>query len=82
MFQHFAQPHFSGDDMNMIQIGRPAVSRYHQGRMYAKKGKGANYKTHDFALAQLNLKLGGFMLLGGTARDKEKAMAFVQADLI
>jgi hypothetical protein len=33
LFQEFAayhgQPWFSGDDMNIIQIGRPAVSRYH-----------------------------------------------------
>jgi len=76
MFQHFAQPHFSGDDMNMIQIGRPAVSRYHQGKMYTKGGKGTNYKTHDFALSHLNLKLGGFMLLGGTASDKVAAKSF------
>ena len=29
-FARHNQPNVSGDDMNIIQVGRPAVSRYHQ----------------------------------------------------
>ena len=29
-FVRHRQPNMSGDDMNIIQVGRPAVSRYHQ----------------------------------------------------
>ena len=57
------QPCASGDDMNIIQVGRPAVSRYHQNRKMFGNGKGINHEVHDFPNARYGLKLGGFMLL-------------------
>jgi hypothetical protein len=59
------QPVFSGDDMNTIQVGRPAVSRYHRQRRYFAEGEGYNFRTHDFPHAWAGVKLGGFMLLNG-----------------
>jgi hypothetical protein len=40
LFPLFGQPNFSGDDMNIIQVGRPAVSRYHQTRRFFTDGLG------------------------------------------
>lgn len=59
----YGQPVFSGDDMNIIQVGRPAVSRYHRNRSFFLEGHGPNFDVHDFALAELGVKLGGFMVL-------------------
>jgi hypothetical protein len=60
------QLNFSGDDMNIIQVGRPAVSRYHQTRKFNMNGKGVDYDVHDFPTAELGMKLGGFMVLSQT----------------
>ena len=51
--------------MNIIQVGRPSVSRYHQNRKFFGNGKGIgiNHEVHDFPNARYGLKLGGFMLL-------------------
>ena len=57
------QVNMSGDDMNIIQVGRPAVSRYHQTRKFYMKNEGVNYDAHDFPSSELGLKLGGFMML-------------------
>jgi hypothetical protein len=38
------QPWYSGDDMNIIQVGRPAVSRYHRNRRFSWKAKGPTSK--------------------------------------
>ena len=53
----------SGDDMNIIQIGRPAVSRYHQQQRFFMAGEGPDHQTHDFPSSHLGIKLGGFMTL-------------------
>jgi hypothetical protein len=65
MLVYFDQPVLSGDDMNTIQVGRPAVSRYHHQRRYFAEGEGYNFRTHDFPHAWAGVKLGGFMLLNG-----------------
>ena len=57
------QPWYSRDDMNIIQVGRPAVSRYHRNRRFFMEGEGPNFEVHDWALAALGIKLGGFMRL-------------------
>jgi hypothetical protein len=67
LFALFKQPNYSGDDMNIIQVGRPAVSRYHQNRRFFPEGEGYNHAVHDFPVAELGIKLGGFMLRGGKA---------------
>ena len=61
-YAHHKQLNASGDDMNQIQVGRPAVSRFHQNRRIYKTDCSPDYPTHDFAQPQYNLKLGGFML--------------------
>lgn len=53
----------SGDDMNIIQVGRPAVSRYHQQGRWYMVNEGPNHEIHDWPSSELGLKLGGFMLL-------------------
>ena len=55
----------SGDDMNIIQIGRPAVSRYHQQQSsrFFMADEGPDHQTHDFPSSHLGIKLGGFMTL-------------------
>ena len=58
----------SGDDMNIIQVGRPAVSRYHQQRRFFMNGEGPDHKTHDFPSSHLGIKLGGFMMLHSSSR--------------
>jgi hypothetical protein len=63
-FQAFHQQlNSSGDDMNVIQVGRPAVSRYHNTRKFYVTDEGVDYEVHDWPTAELGLKLGGFMLL-------------------
>ena len=62
----WGQLNMSGDDMNIIQVGRPAVSRYHQIRGFYPTGEGPNYAVHDFPNAEYGIcKLGGFMVRGG-----------------
>ena len=54
-----------GDDMNIIQVDRPAVSRYHQISKFFAEGEGPDYAVHDFPNAAYGIKLGGFMVRGG-----------------
>ena len=56
----------SGDDMNIIQVGRPAVSRYHQIKGFYPPGETPNFTVHDFPNSEYGIKLGGFMIMGGT----------------
>ena len=44
----FNQLNLSGDDMNIVQVGRPAVSRYHQIKGFYPTGEGPNLAVHDF----------------------------------
>jgi len=55
--------------MNVIQVGRPAVSRYHNTRKLYMTDEGVDYEVHDWPTAELGLKLGGFMIL----RDMDNA---------
>ena len=66
------QPFSSGDDMNIINVGRPAVSRYHQQRRFYRIGHGPDHEVHDFPTAELGLKLGGFMFLGGKPKRSSR----------
>ena len=75
-FAYFGQPNFFGDDMNIIQVGRPAVSRFHQQRGFFFEGKGYDHAVHDFPVAELGIKMGGFMLLGGTRAEKHHARSW------
>ena len=61
----FGQLNLSGDDMNIIQVGRPAVSRYHQINKFFPEGEGPDFAVHDFPNAAYGIKLGGFMVRGG-----------------
>ena len=72
LFTLFGQPCFSGDDMNIIQVGRPAVSRYHQNRRFFPDSEGFNHAVHDFPVAELGIKLGGFMLRGGSQTQQTR----------
>ena len=47
LFTLFGHPIFSMDDMNIIQVGRSAVSRYHQTRRFFEAGLGYDQGTHD-----------------------------------
>ena len=72
--------------MNIIQVGRPAVSRYHNHRRFYMTDEGVNYDVHDFPCGELGLKLGGFMALSGTenlgvyAEQEESDVADVDSD--
>jgi hypothetical protein len=66
----YSQLNASGDDMNIIQVGRPAVSRYHQIKGFFPIGKGPNYTVHDFPNAKYGIKLGGFMVRGAFSVDR------------
>ena len=72
--------------MNIIQVGRPAVSRYHNHRRFYMSDEGVNYDVHDFPCGELDLKLGGFMALSGTenlgvyAGQEESDVADVDSD--
>lgn len=57
------QLNWTGDDMNIIQVGRPAVSRYHQQRRFYMADEGPDHEVHDFPTSELGIKLGGFMAL-------------------
>lgn len=78
LFTLFNQPCFSADDMNIIQVGRPAVSRYHQQRRFFPGGKGVDHTVHDFPVAELGIKLGGFMLRGGEATVRTRVRSWSQ----
>ena len=60
LFKEFQMPHgqpcVSGDDMNIIQVGRAAVSRYHQINRLFGCGAGPNHEIHDFLLPELGIK--------------------------
>ena len=73
-FEFYGQPRFSGDDMNIIQVGRPAVSRYHQNRKLFLQGHGINHDVHNFPSAEMGLKLGGFMLLHRDGGMKQRSV--------
>ena len=62
-FVYHRQPLLSGDDMNVIQVGRPAVTRYHQQKSFWMEHWGPNHKIHDFSSSEMGIKLGGFMIL-------------------
>ena len=68
----YGQPLLSGDDMNIIQVGRPAVSRYHQIRRLFGIDKGPNYEVHDFPLTELGIKLGGFMVMFPPGKEQPR----------
>ena len=76
LFALYGQPNFSGDDMNIIQVGRPAVSRYHQVRRFMEQSAVVDACTHDFPVSELGIKLGGFMLLGGDPQKRERSSSF------
>ena len=44
--------------MNIIQVGRPAVSRYHNHRRFYMTDEGVNYDVHDLPCGELDLTLG------------------------
>jgi hypothetical protein len=58
------QARIHGDDMTVVQVGRPAVSRYHQNWRFYLVGEGPNHQVHDFPSAEMGLKLGGFAVIG------------------
>ena len=58
-FASYGQLIMSGDDMNIIQVGRPAVSRYHQVVGFYPVGEGPNFAVHDFPNAEYGIKLAG-----------------------
>jgi hypothetical protein len=72
--------------MNIIQVGRPAVSRYHDHRRFYMTDEGVNYDVHDLPCGELDLTLGGFMALSGTenlgvcAEQEESDIADVDSD--
>ena len=70
-----SQINISGDDMNTIQVGRPAVSRYHNSRKFYMTKEGVDYDVHDFPSAELGLKLGGFMVLTDTAAADDREVS-------
>ena len=43
----YGQLNVSGDDMYIIQVGRPAVSRYHQIAKFYPADEGPEYAVHD-----------------------------------
>jgi hypothetical protein len=64
----YKQVNVTGDDMNIIQVGRPAVSRYHQQRKFYGTGEGPDHDVHDFPNSEMGVKLGGFMVLSSHDR--------------
>ena len=60
---------------NIIQVGRPAVSRYHQQRRFYMVGQGPNHTVHDWAISELGIKLGGFMFINAKPKRKRSASA-------
>ena len=68
------QLNLSGDDMNTIQMGRTAVSRYHQPRKFFGTGVGPKTEIHDFPSAEYGIGMGGFMVLGGRLLNRKKGV--------
>ncbi len=60
----------SGDDMNIIQVGRPAV-----------KNEGINYDVHDFPTSELGLKLGRFVTLSSVTVGDNQSESDVCDDI-
>ena len=58
------QLRLSCDDMNIIQVGRSAVSRFHQMKTFFPVDSGPDYAVHDFPNSEYGIKLGGFMVQG------------------
>ena len=44
--------------MNIIQVDRPAVSRYHNTRRFCMTNEGVDYDVHDWLTAEVGLKWG------------------------
>jgi hypothetical protein len=53
--------------MNIIQIERPAVSRYLEQQRFFLAGDRPDHQTHDFPSSHVGNKLGGFMTLQSNA---------------
>lgn len=68
----YGQLIISGDDMNIIQVGRPAVSRYHQIKGFFPLGQGPNFAVHDFPNSKYGIKLGGFMVRNNTTLKRDQ----------
>ena len=58
---------FSCDDMNKINIGAMAVSRYHQIRRFFVAGDEPNYPDHDFPLKNNKIIPSGYLCLTSKA---------------
>ena len=82
-FVRYGQLNMSGDDMNIIQVGRPAVSRYHQIKGFFPPGESPNFTVHDFPNSEYGIKLGGFMVMGSSnvsAASSARCMTMLELD--
>ena len=61
---------FSCDDMNKIQIGSMAVSRYHQIRRFFVVGDEPNYPDHDFPVKNNKIIPSGYLCLTSKSRGR------------
>ena len=58
--------------MNIIQVGRPAVSRYHQIHKFDPVGEGPDFAVHDFPNAKYGIKFRGIYVQEALSGDKVK----------
>ena len=63
--------------MNIIQVGRAAVSRYHQQGRWYMVSEGPNHEIHDWPSPELGIKLGRYMLLPPRPEKKRFGRSFL-----
>ena len=63
LFQQFHQLRLSCDDKNKVNVGTPAVSRYHQIATFFLCGSEPNFIDHDFAYGNSKIIPSGYLIM-------------------
>ena len=63
LFPQFHQLRLSCDDKNKVNVGTPAVSRYHQIATFFLRGSEPNFFDHDFPYANSKIIPSGYLIM-------------------
>ena len=69
------------DDMAKLNVGAPAVSRYHNIRRLFATSDAPNYKDHDFPVSNYLLSVSGYMILEDRTFDNTSTASTVVNDV-
>ena len=67
------------DDMSKVEVGAPAVSRYHQIRSIFPTNNMSNLPEHDFPVSGYFLNVSGYMMLDNNKPSDDKFTSQVRS---